>query len=206
MSEISGIGQKLAEQMAKNAQQEAGKPSEGDVAKFQEAMSQMNTQEAGNIEAAKLPGPADVQSISSDYATKGSQAIADSVNDFRAHLPNDLLPEASKGLDGLKHRIQDAQKELQAIASDTSLSANEASTKVENVGKGLTDYIQDSITEYRDMRGNLEQQLSNMKPGGDPVEMLKLQKSLGDVTTMTNMLTSLASNITGGIKTMLQQQ
>ncbi len=206
MSEISGIGQKLAEQMAKNAQQEAGKPSEGDVAKFQEAMSQMNTQETGNIEAAKLPGPADVQSISSDYATKGSQAIADSVNDFRAHLPNDLSPEASKGLDGLKHRIQDAQKDLQAIASDTSLSANEASTKVENVGKGLTDYIKDSITEYRDMRANLEQQCSNTKPGADPVEMLKLQKSLGDVTTMTQLFTSLASNITSGIKTMLQQQ
>lgn len=206
MSEISGIGQKLAEQMAKNAQQEAGKPSEGDVAKFQEAMSQMNTQEVSNIDAAKLPGPADVQSVSSDYATRGSQAVADAVNDFRTHLPNDLSPEASKGLDGLKHRIQDAQTEFRSIASDTSLSAEQASAKVENVGKGLADYIKDSISEYRDMRANLEQRCADIKSGADPVELLKLQKSLGDVTSMTQLFTSLASNITGGIKTMLQQQ
>lgn len=206
MSEISSIGQKLAEQMAKNAQQEAGKPSEGDVAKFQDAMSQMNTQEVQKMDTVKLPGPADVQSVSSDYAGKADNLFCNSFNDMKSGLPENLSPEMGKGVEGLRNRIQDAQKELSAIASDSSLSAQDAASKVEKTGNGVLDYIKNTISDYQNMRADLGQQAANIKSDANPAELLKLQKSLGDLSTMTSLFTSVANSITTGLKTMLQQQ
>lgn len=206
MSEISGIGQKLAEQMAKNAQQEAGKPSEGDVAKFQDAMSQTNTQDIQKIETMKLPGPADIQVVSSDYATKADKLFCDTFNDIKNSLPESLSPDSAKGVEGLRNRIQDAQKELSAIAQDTSLSANEAASRIENTGNGVLDYIKSTISEYQNMRSELNQQAANMGTDASPAELLKLQKNLGDLSNMTSLFSSMANSISSGLKTMLQQQ
>jgi hypothetical protein len=206
MSEINSIGQKLAEQMAKNAQQEAGKPSEGDVAKFQDAMSQMNTQEVQKMDTVKLPGPADVQSVSSDYATKTDKLFCDSFNDMKNGLPDNLSPDISKGVEGLRGRMQDAQRELSAIAQDTSLSANEAASKVEKTGNGVLDYIKNTITDYQNMRANFDQKAASIGSDTSPTELLKLQKDMNDIQYMTSLFTSAANSISTGLKTMLQQQ
>ncbi len=206
MSEINSIGQKLAEQMAKNAQQEAGKPSEGDVAKFQDAMSQMNTQEVQKMDTVKLPGPADVQSVSSDYATKADNLFCNSFNDMKNGLPEHLSPDISKGVEGFRNRIQDAQKELSAIAQDTSLSANEAASKVEKTGHGVLDYIKNTISDYQNMRANFDQKAASIGSDTSPTELLKLQKDMNDIEYMTSLFTSAANSISTGLKTMLQQQ
>lgn len=206
MSEISSIGQKLAEQMAKNAQQEAGKPSEGDLAKFQDAMSQMNTQEVQKMDTIKLPGPADVQSVSSDYATQADHLFCNSFNDMKNGLPDHLSPDISKGVEGLRGRIQDAQKELSVIAQDSSLSAHEAASKVEKTGNGVLDYVKNTISDYQSMRTNFDQQAAHIGSDTSPAELLKLQKNMNDIQHMTSLFTSVANSISTGLKTMLQQQ
>lgn len=206
MSEISSIGQKLAEQMAQNAQQEAGNPSEGDLAKFQEAMSQMNNQEVQKIDTVKLPGPADVQSISADYATKADNLFCNSFNSVQNGLPENLSTDIGRGVEGLRNHIQEAQKELSTIASDTSLSANEAASKIETVGNGVLDYIQNTLSEYQNLQSSFKQQAINVGDNPNPVEFLKLQKNMNDLQHMTSLFTSVASSISSGLKTMLQQQ
>lgn len=206
MSEISSIGQKLAEQASQNAQQEAGKPDQGDVAQFQEAMN--SPQKAQDPQAVRLPGPAEVQSVSSTYATQANGVIGSSTESIHSAISStsSLPSEANQISQDALSRIQETQKTIDAIGQDPSLSPAQASEKIQDSANGLVKYLQDTISQFQGMQASLNDKLANVGPNMSQTELIKLQQSMNDVTFMSSAFAKVASNITNGIKTILQQQ
>lgn len=209
MSEITSIGQKLAEQASQNAQYEAGNANPQDLARFQEALKPGDSQPAQGIQEAKFPGPADIQSPSSSYSTQATNVINSSTQNINAIDTSKLSlpPEGNSIAKEALSKIDSTNKQISAIGADPSLSVSEAASKTQEASNGLVKYLKQAVSDYQNMSKDLEARCMDPNlASSNPGELIRLQHQVSSVGLMSNVFSQAANSITNGIKTLLQQQ